>query len=37
MMSEGILKNDWAPLLKEEFSKTYYLKLRNFLKKEYAK
>ncbi|GEN30058.1 uracil-DNA glycosylase [Cerasibacillus quisquiliarum] len=30
-----ILKNDWAPLLNDEFSKPYYLKLREFLIKEY--
>lgn len=30
-----ILKNDWAPLLEEEFSKPYYLKLRQTLKEEY--
>ncbi|HEY4600279.1 MAG TPA: uracil-DNA glycosylase [Cerasibacillus sp.] len=30
-----ILKNDWAPRLKKEFSKSYYLRLREFLKKEY--
>ena len=30
-----ILKNDWAPLLEEEFQKTYYLELRDFLKEEY--
>ncbi len=30
-----ILKNDWKPLLKEEFEKEYYLKLRQFLIKEY--
>lgn len=30
-----ILKNDWAPLLNEEFLKPYYLELREFLKKEY--
>ncbi|HHT62818.1 MAG TPA: uracil-DNA glycosylase [Clostridia bacterium] len=27
--------NDWDELLKEEFQKEYYLKLRQFLKKEY--
>lgn len=27
--------NEWDELLKEEFSKEYYLKLREFLKKEY--
>ncbi len=31
-----ILKNDWAPLLEEEFNKPYYLKLREFLIKEYT-
>lgn len=30
-----ILKNDWAPLLEEEFQKPYYLKLRQFLIGEY--
>lgn len=30
-----ILKNDWEPLLKDEFQKEYYLKLREFLKGEY--
>lgn len=30
-----ILKNDWAPLLEEEFEKPYYLKLRQFLTEEY--
>lgn len=30
-----ILKNDWAPLLQEEFQKPYYLKLRQFLVDEY--
>ncbi|OUM89540.1 uracil-DNA glycosylase [Caldibacillus debilis] len=34
-MKKQILKNDWAPLLEEEFEKPYYLKLRAFLKKEY--
>ena len=29
------LKNDWQPLLEEEFHKEYYLKLRSFLAKEY--
>ena len=28
--------NDWDELLKDEFKKEYYLKLREFLKKEYA-
>ncbi|HLR79651.1 MAG TPA: uracil-DNA glycosylase [Bacillota bacterium] len=30
-----ILTNDWAPLLEEEFTKPYYLRLREFLKREY--
>ena len=30
-----ILKNDWHSLLENEFTKDYYLKLRDFLKKEY--
>lgn len=30
-----ILKNDWNELLKDEFSKDYYLSLREFLKNEY--
>ncbi|WP_102401320.1 uracil-DNA glycosylase [Haloimpatiens massiliensis] len=30
-----ILKNDWQELLKDEFQKEYYLKLRQFLIKEY--
>lgn len=30
-----ILKNDWAPLLNDEFSKPYYLRLREFLIREY--
>ncbi len=30
------LNNEWDVLLKEEFSKDYYLKLREFLKEEYA-
>jgi uracil-DNA glycosylase len=34
-VKKQILKNDWAPLLEEEFEKPYYLKLRAFLKKEY--
>lgn len=29
------LNNDWDEILKEEFEKEYYLKLREFLKKEY--
>lgn len=31
-----ILKNDWNELLKDEFSKDYYLSLREFLKNEYT-
>jgi uracil-DNA glycosylase len=31
----AILKNDWAPLLEEEFHKPYYLRLRQFLMEEY--
>lgn len=31
----AILKNDWAPLLDEEFQKPYYRKLRKFLIDEY--
>lgn len=34
-MKKKILSNDWAPLLEEEFEKEYYLRLREFLKKEY--
>lgn len=30
------LGNDWNELLKEEFKKEYYLKLRGFLKEEYS-
>ncbi|MDM5329009.1 uracil-DNA glycosylase [Neobacillus sp. CF12] len=33
----AILKNDWAPLLEEEFEKTYYRQLRGKLKTEYQK
>jgi len=32
----SILKNDWQPLLEDEFQKPYYLELRQFLKKEYS-
>lgn len=32
----AILKNDWANFLNDEFKKEYYLKLRVFLKREYA-
>jgi uracil-DNA glycosylase len=31
----AILENDWAPLLEEEFEKTYYRQLREKLKTEY--
>jgi uracil-DNA glycosylase len=31
----SILKNDWAIILEEEFSKPYYKQLREFLKHEY--
>ncbi|MFY0546149.1 uracil-DNA glycosylase [Brevibacillus sp. H7] len=31
----AILKNDWAPILSEEFQKPYYLQLRQFLMEEY--
>src|SRR5699024_1530487 len=31
-----ILKNNWAELLDDEFTKDYYLTLRDFLKKEYT-
>ncbi|WP_042225352.1 uracil-DNA glycosylase [Oceanobacillus manasiensis] len=36
-MGKDILKNDWAPLLQDEFSKEYYQELRTILKEEYAK
>lgn len=32
----AILKNDWEPLLKDEFDKPYYQQLRQFLKEEYS-
>ena len=35
VMHMAFLKNDWAPLLEEEFSLPYYQKLRVFLKNEY--
>ncbi|WP_342508358.1 uracil-DNA glycosylase [Sporosarcina sp. FSL K6-2383] len=35
-MNKEIYGNDWDAVLKEEFAKPYYLKLREFLKKEYA-
>ncbi|AXI07715.1 uracil-DNA glycosylase [Oceanobacillus zhaokaii] len=31
-----ILKNDWEPILKEEFQKDYYIRLHAFLKQEYS-
>lgn len=31
-----ILKNDWGPLLEDQFRQDYYHRLREFLKKEYA-
>ena len=31
-----MIGNDWDELLREEFTKEYYLKLRDFLKDEYA-
>ncbi|SHN26640.1 uracil-DNA glycosylase [Gracilibacillus kekensis] len=34
-MTTKILKNDWADILKSEFEKEYYLRLRDFLKQEY--
>ena len=34
-MKKAILKNDWAEFLEEEFSKPYYIRLREQLKKEY--
>lgn len=36
MMANKIFLNDWAHLLEDELKKPYYLKLRDFLKKEYA-
>ncbi|WP_079708666.1 uracil-DNA glycosylase [Paraliobacillus ryukyuensis] len=35
-MNKQILHNDWAPLLEAEFEQSYYIKLREFLKKEYT-
>ncbi|NWO14412.1 uracil-DNA glycosylase [Virgibacillus sp.] len=35
-MTKQILFNDWEELLKEEFHKSYYLQLREFLKQEYT-
>ncbi|CQR47397.1 Uracil-DNA glycosylase [Paraliobacillus sp. PM-2] len=34
-MQKQILNNDWGLMLEDEFKKDYYLKLREFLKKEY--
>ena len=34
-MKRAILKNDWQEQLEDEFNKPYYLKLREFIKKEY--
>jgi uracil-DNA glycosylase len=31
----AILSNDWAPLLEEEFQKSYYLRLRAYLAEQY--
>ncbi|WP_110112678.1 uracil-DNA glycosylase [Bacillus sp. CGMCC 1.16541] len=31
----SVLKNDWAPLLEDQFHEPYYLKLRDFLVEEY--
>lgn len=35
-MTRQILSNDWAGLLDDEFTKDYYVTLREFLKKEYT-
>ena len=35
-MKKGIFGNDWDDVLGDEFDKPYYLKLREFLKNEYA-
>ncbi|MFJ7934249.1 uracil-DNA glycosylase [Sporosarcina sp. NPDC096371] len=35
-MNNIILGNDWDAVLKEEFTKPYFVKLREFLEKEYA-
>ena len=34
-MNRQILKNDWHDYLQDEFKKTYYVELREFIKKEY--
>ncbi|ABR50333.1 uracil-DNA glycosylase [Alkaliphilus metalliredigens QYMF] len=31
----SVLHNDWAPIVEEEYEKTYYLKLKQFLMEEY--
>ena len=36
MTTKQILKNDWAEVLQEEFTKPYYMQLREFLKYEYS-
>ena len=36
IMHKQILTNDWQPVLEDEFTKPYYLKLREFLKHEYT-
>lgn len=33
----AILRNDWAPFLEPEFSKPYYLRLREYLKEAYRR
>jgi len=35
-MPKSIFQNDWQELLEEEFSKSYYQELRQFLKEEYT-
>lgn len=35
-MKKQILENNWAALLNDEFTKDYYVTLREFLKKEYT-
>ncbi|MFD6441806.1 uracil-DNA glycosylase [Peribacillus sp. NPDC060186] len=35
-MAKQIVTNDWWPLLEEEFNKTYYQELREFIKEEYS-
>ena len=34
-MHKELFGNDWDEVLDDEFEKTYYSKLREFLKKEY--